>query len=250
MSLQEINEQEKEWLLDEKYNGKVTDEYEKECVLIDQGMPVAYLIGNIPFLGCYIDLSYKPLIPRAETEYWVDLFTKQARDDTDILDIFAGSGCIGVAAAKLLPGSRLDFAELNPENIKQIQKNLEINQVNGSVFESDVFKNVPPKKYDYILANPPYISEKRKNTVQESVQQNEEHGALYASDDGLYFIKQLIEQAPNYLKPNGKLWIEFDPWQEKLLDELLDSNPSFTHRFLEDQYNKPRVLILKKKVEA
>lgn len=265
-----INEQEKKWLLKEKYEGIETYEYEKECHMIDDGVPVAYLIGNIPFLGCAIDLSSKPLIPRPETEFWVDIFIKQVQQESSrrfnlredssevqppdmelgagfgpaILDIFAGSGCIGVAAAKQLPQSRVDFAELHPQHIQQIQKNLSINQVVGNVFESDMFANVPPKQYDYILANPPYIADDRQDTVQDSVQENEDHTALYAPDDGLYFIKKLIKQAPNYLAPKGEVWIEFDPWQKELLEQELSKNTHFSHSFLEDQYKKARVLIL------
>jgi len=94
-----IVEQEKKWLLKEKYNGETTDAYEQECKLLETGVPVAYLIGNIEFLGCHIDLSSKPLIPRAETEYWADIFIKKVKGKypedelkkLNILDLFSGS---------------------------------------------------------------------------------------------------------------------------------------------------------------
>jgi len=253
MSMKSIVEQEKRWLLDEKYNGVVTDEYKDECALLEDGMPVAYLIGNIEFLGCHIDLEYKPLIPRAETEYWTDLFIKQVKKkysevelrNLEILDIFSGSGCIGIACAKHLQ-SHVTIGELQEQNIAQIKKNISNNNLeNISSYQSDVFSEISQKKYSYILANPPYIDRNKDKQVQHSVTQNEDYTALFTDNQGLSFVYQLIDQAPEYLKINGELWIEFDSWQTDLIDTYLADKPTWSHTYLADQYNKPRVLILK-----
>lgn len=245
-----INEQEKKWLLDEKYNGNSCQEYINECALIDDGIPVAYLIGNIEFLGCHIDLEYKPLIPRPETEYWTDNFIKQNKDknNLEILDLFSGSGCIGIAAYKNLD-SMVDFGDIDQKNILQIKKNLEINFADQhfNVFRSDVFSNIPTKKYDFILANPPYIDRAKSGQVQGSVINNEDDHALFADQQGLKFVYQLINEGTNYLTPNGEIWLEFDSWQTNLLDDYLKNNVSWNHSYLKDQYKKDRVLILKLK---
>ncbi len=251
-----IVSQEKKWLLAEKYNGVTTDEYEAECLLLEQGVPVAYLIGNIEFLGCHIDLSAKPLIPRAETEYWVDLFIKKLAGtysevelrNLNILDIFAGSGCIGIACAKHL-GSQVTIGELQPQNITQILKNTSHNKciTNTELIESDVFSNIPQKIYDFILANPPYIDHMDESNVQTSVLEHEDHIALFAEKKGLKFIYQLIDEAPMYLRTGGELWIEFDPWQTTLITTYLEKSNSWSHTYLKDQFEKDRVLILVKK---
>lgn len=245
-----INEQEKKWLLIEKYNGNSCQEYINECTLIDDGMPVAYLIGNIEFLGCSIDLEYRPLIPRAETEYWTDIFIKQNKDkkDLEVLDIFSGSGCIGIGVYKHL-NAFVDFADIDNKNIKQIQKNLEINFTgkNFNIFRSNMFRGIPIKKYDYILANPPYIDRAKSDQVQGSVINNEDDHALFADQQGLKFVYQLINEGTHYLTPNGEIWIEFDSWQTDLIDEYLKDISMWKHSYLKDQYNKDRVLVLKLK---
>ncbi len=250
-----IVSQEKKWLLAEKYSGIQSNEYEAECKLLEAGVPVAYLIGNIEFLGCHIDLSSKPLIPRAETEYWVDIFIKRQKEkysetelrNLELLDIFAGSGCIGIACATHLQ-SHVTIGELQEQNIKQILQNTSHNKciTNTDLFRSDVFSDIPKKAYDYVLANPPYIDAAREEVVQSSVLDNEDHVALFAPEQGLLFVYQLIDESAEYLKTGGEIWIEFDPWQTDLIDQYLKNKPQWSHTYLQDQYKKDRVLILTK----
>lgn len=245
------NDLEKEalWLLKEKYNGEKSTDFEKDLELLSAGTPLAYVIGNIPFCGAFIDLEYKPLIPRAETEYWINnLITKEIKDKkVDILDIFSGSGCIGISILKNNTQSSVDFGEIKNENIKQIKKNLLLNKVSEDryhVYQSDVFENVPLKKYDYILANPPYISLERKETVQDSVLNFEDHLALFAEDSGLFFVKKLIKESPKYLRPNGKLYIEYGEDQTMDILEFLKMQGISNYSIIKDQYEKDRVLVV------
>jgi release factor glutamine methyltransferase len=241
--------QEKKWLRDEKYKGQETPEYLRECSLIEKGVPVAYLIGNIEFLSCTIDLEYQPLIPRSETEFWTDIFIRKnkRKKNLKILDVFSGSGCIGIATGKHLQAD-VDFGDIDPKNIKQIKKNIKINipGIKSNVYTTNVFLNIPQKKYDYILANPPYIDSNKISQVQNSVQQNEDHHALFAKEMGLEYVYRLIDQGCQYLTDKGEIWIEFDPWQTKLINTYLDKNNKWSHLYLKDQYNKKRVVILKK----
>jgi len=256
MDLHAINEQEKKWLLDEKYRGVETPEYLKEVKQIDDGMPVAYLIGHVDFLGCRIELGSKPLIPRAETEYWVDLLIKEYKSkysevelrNMKVLDVFSGSGCIGIAIAKHF-GCDVDFAELKAPHIKQIKKNIVLNKIDPEkvhIYQSNVLNSVPQKKYDLIVANPPYVPFSHKNThVQDSVNKHEDPEAVFAEDDGNELIKKLIIQSKEYLEDNREIWIEFDPSQSKDLEAFIVAHSLYELSILSDQYSKDRILILK-----
>ena len=87
--------------------------------------PVDYQIGFIPFFHTKIDLSERPLIPRPETEYWTEQFvielkTKVANKALQIADVFAGSGCIGIAILKNTKNTKVDFFEIDKTFVNQI----------------------------------------------------------------------------------------------------------------------------------
>lgn len=253
-----LDEREQQWLLEEKYSGVKTDDYYTDLQRLTDGEPVDYLIGHREFLGCHIDLSHRPLIPRNETEFWVNHVINEHRQlpghrisrNVRILDLCAGSGCIGVACLRHITDCHVDFAEINPEFIKQIQKNITLNLPEvgpPGVYPSDLFVSVPrdsQNKYDLILSNPPYIAPERKNTVQDSVHEHEDHKSLYSDNDGLDHIKRIIDVLPEYLSPTGFCCIEFDPWQVSLLDEYLSLQSHFTWEYLKDQFDKDRVIKL------
>jgi len=231
------------WLLTEKYHGEKTPEFFKDAERIGRGEPADYVIGFTDFLGCKIDLSFRPMIPRVETEFWVEKAMADLKEKFSALDIFAGSGCIGIALLKKFPEAKVDFAEKDPNLVLQIEKNLASNDVQGQVYISDVFENVPQKKYDYIFANPPYIHTDRKWQVAKSVLEHEPHLALFAEDKGLFFIKKILNEAGEYLAPNGKLFIEFDEWQKESIEMLLDK-AGFKFEFWKDQFNKWRTVVI------
>lgn len=239
---------EKNWLLQEKYGGQETPEFFEDVKRLESGEPIDYLIGFFDFLGCKIDLSFRPLIPRTETEWWVEKAISQMEPTAPhrILDIFAGSGCIGIALLKHLPNASVDFGEKESRFVAQIEKNLQLNDIapnRARVFESDVFSNIPKIKYDFIFANSPYISRKKIENVQKSVLDHEPHGALFAEDDGLFYIKRLLNEAPQFLAPNGKMFIEFDSWQKEKIESYCQGS-TLTVGFWKDQYGQWRVAVL------
>ncbi len=242
-------------LLEEKYNGIKSKDFLEDVKKLRLNYPLAYLIGNIDFINIKIDLEFRPLIPRPETEFWIyEYIFPKIKNNEDfvsqnhslkILDIFSGSGCIGISLLNNFEKIFVDFGEIKKENILQIKKNIQINNLektNFNIYQSDIFEQIPKKKYNLILANPPYISKDRIDTVQKSVLDFEDERALFANDDGLSFIKKLIQKFKNYLEKNGELWIEFDPWQKELILDFLEKEKIQNFEFKEDQYKKERFL--------
>lgn len=233
------------WLVRDKYDGQVKDlaAFAVDLERLKKGEPIDYVIGWREFLGCHIDLSFRPLIPRTETEYWVENMieevVKEKRKKIKCLDVFAGSGCIGLALLKHLPMARVDLAEKNKKIIKQIKLNLKLNKIKNraKVFESDIFSKVKGK-YDYIFANPPYIPAKRK--LPKSVIDWEPKEALFGATKGLFFVEKFLKQAKKHLMKDGVIYLEFDTSQKSAINKILTALKYKTWRFEKDQFNRWR----------
>lgn len=143
------------WLLEEKYSGIETPEYEADKKRLASGEPLAYVIGWQPFLGLKIHLDSKPLIPpysakatqgtrplipRSETEWWTEQLLANVgprrsymrSSKLKFLDLCAGSGAIGCAALKTLPYMEVFFGEINPAHEATILKNIRENNLDES----------------------------------------------------------------------------------------------------------------------
>jgi release factor glutamine methyltransferase len=138
--------------------------------------------------------------------------------------------------------------------LKQAKINCRLNKIESKryrIFQADVFKGKPASaksfgvaKYDFILANPPYIPTTRKSEVGKSVLKYEPKQALFGGKDGMKYIKKFLSQAKKHLKPNGKIFMEFDYIQKKGIERLLKqygyNSPAGGWQFYKDQYGKYR----------
>lgn len=237
------------WILQEKYKGRITDFAKKDIERLKAGEPVDYLIGFVNFLDCKIDLSKKPLIPRIETEYWTDIAIKGLKKQNrklKILDMFAGSGCIGISIIRHVKKSKVIFSDYQKNCIEQIKINCRINNIRPKrykIIQSDIFKSIKGK-FDYIFANPPYIAIKRKNEIQKSVLKYEPKIALFGGKDGLSYIRKFLAKAKNFLSNNGKILMEFDYVQKKKIEYIINKSKYKKYQFFKDQYDKWRYVII------
>lgn len=239
------------WLLEEKYDGVRTPEFAADCKRLAAGEPLGYVIGWVPFLGCKIWLDSHPLIPRPETEYWTEkaieaLQARRAASETPlcVLDLCAGSGCIGVAIAKAIPTIHVTFGELEKSHLPTIAKNLTENSIDCTryqVFQSDLFTQITGT-YDFIVSNPPYIDPQLDRTEQ-SVTSHEPHSALYGGTGGLDLIHTIISEARQHLTECGELWIEHEPEQSTEIQRLASTKHMAAHTHT-DQYNRERYTTL------
>lgn len=229
-------------LLSLKHKRTSTREYLKDVSRLAAGEPVDYVLGNSEFLGATIDLSYKPLIPRVETEYWVEKAITEipAGEKMKILDIFSGSGCIGIAVGKRLKKAEIHFADSEENCIKQIKKNIKLNKLKNKtkVIKSNVFKNINGK-FNVIFANPPYIPTGRKKTLPKSVVSYESGKYLFSGKDGLSAIRAFAEKVLSRLLPGGVVYMEFDSGQYAKVKKIFKSK-GFEVDIRKDQYEKYR----------
>jgi release factor glutamine methyltransferase len=226
---------------------------------------------RVEFLNCRIDFSKHNFLPRAETEFWVgevmrsnpdfyERFTphfaklnvgtyalrknRNSRSVIRALDIFAGTGCIGTAILKNIKNSQVYFSDISENATKQIRINLKLNKIKKNryeIYKSNLFEGLKRKKYDFIFANPPYVALDRISEVQKDVLEKEPGVALFAGKDGMIIIEKFLSQAKKYLKPKGKIFMEFDPSQKEKIKEALKKN-KFKAVFKKDQFGKYRWL--------
>ena len=207
--------------------------------------PIEYEKGFTMFLGFKIDLSKRVLIPRIETEYWVGKAIEEIKKKGEVmvLDIFAGSGCIGVAVLKKIKNSFVDFIDVDNNAVSQIKINLRNNRISSKrycVYKSNFFEKLKDQKYDFIFTNPPYIAEERLGEVGDSVLEYEPQKALLSGKKGLDHIKRFLKEVKRFLKEKGVIYLEFDPKQKKELKEILKKEKYKDFRFLKDQFDKYR----------
>ncbi len=238
------------WLLKEKYSGILTKKAKRDVQRLKMGEPLDYVIGFTEFLGCKIDLSKHPLIPRPETEFWAKIaiedIKKSKTKNTRCLDVFAGSGCIGISVLKNIKNTKVNFAEKEKKALKQIKINLKINNIQKhkyKIIQSDIFSDVS-KKYDYIFANPPYIATTRKNKIQKSVLKFEPKFALFGGKSGLFYIKNFLKNSKKHLNKNGNIYMEFDSMQKKDIEKIIKKFKYSKYQFFKDQYNKWRYVVI------
>jgi len=235
------------WLLREKYNNKPTELFYKDVERFRGGEPVDYVIGFTSFLGCKINLSKKPLIPRPETEYWVERVIHELKNNKKqfkALDVFSGSGCIGISVLKNVKNSLCDFADKDKKSVEQIKINCELNKINKKkykIFSSDIFANIKGQ-YDYIFANPPYIPKNKINKIQKSVFKFEPKVALLGGKDGLSYIRKFLKDANKHLNTKGRIFMEFDSPQKKEIEKLIKKYKYLNYEFHRDQYDRWRTV--------
>ncbi len=186
---------------------KKLDEWKNK--ILNESMPLQYLIGSVPFDGVTIMVEPPTLIPRLETEEWcvhlIDQLKTVNTKDMMFLDIATGSGCIALALAHNFRQTMVHGTDIEHDAIALSERNAALNSVdNVQFFYSDVFSNVSDK-YDIIVSNPPYVTEDEFKTLEKSVTKWEDKKALVANDDGLQIIKNIIINALQYLKKNDKL---------------------------------------------
>lgn len=215
-------------------------------------VPEEYKKGFVTFLNCKIDLSKKVFIPRIETEFWVKKAIKDIKHrtpntehQTEILDIFAGSGCIGIAILKSVKNSFVHFIDIDKKAIEQIKINLKLNKISNKryrIYKSNFFEKLKEKRYNFIFANPPYAAIERIKEIEPSVLKYEPKEAFLSDKKGLYHIKRFLKDARKFLNKEGVIYLEFDPKQKEEIKNILKAHQCKDFEFFKDQFEKYRFL--------
>ena len=212
------------------------------------GEPVAYLIGEWEFYGLPLDISRDVLIPRPDTE----VLTEQAigyiktLGECRVLDLCAGSGCIGLAVAAQAPQSRVVLGEWSDGALKICRQNIRRNGLSGRVVPMQADAREKPEKslgdFQCIVCNPPYIPRADIDGLDNSVRDYEPHLALDGGEDGLDFYRAISEKWRDALTPGGRLYFEVGIGQADSVLRIMRAQGFGDIQVVKDLHGIPRVV--------
>lgn len=221
------------------------EEYNRFCKILDdisKGIPLQYAIGKWNFYGRDFVVNKNVLIPRRETELLVDEILKLDLENKSILDIGTGSGAIAIT---LSLESRADIyaSDISSSALKITKQNAKKFGANIKYYLSDVFNEIPKeKKFDIIVSNPPYLTEKEYLEV-DKILYHEPKNALVAGEKGYEIYERIIMGARDRLREDGRIFFEIGFQQGYILRQLLVKYGYKKIEIKKDYGNKERIVI-------
>ena len=212
------------------------------------GEPVAYLIGEWEFYGLPLDISRDVLIPRPDTEVLVERALEyiKPQGESRVLDLCAGSGCIGLAVASQAPGARVVLGEYSDAALRICRQNIRRNGLSGRVVPMQVDALAKPEKalgeFQCIVSNPPYIPAADIAGLDTSVKDYEPHLALDGGEDGLDFYRSISEKWKAALCPGGRLYFEVGIGQADSVLRIMRAQGFGDIQVVKDLHDIPRVV--------
>lgn len=213
------------------------------------GEPVAYLIGEWEFYGLPLDISQDVLIPRADTEVLAEqaIAYIQTLGECRVLDLCAGSGCVGLAIASQISQARVILGELNDSALKICRQNIRRNGLSARVMPVQADAREKPSRslgeFQCIVSNPPYIPSGDIAGLEISVRDYEPHLALDGGADGLDFYRSITQHWKEALAPGGRLFFEVGIGQADPVLRLMRSQGFGDLQVVKDRNSIPRVVL-------
>lgn len=203
-------------------------------------IPVQYLVREAWFYGQPYQVNEHVLIPRQDTEVLVEETLKHLQPGMQVLDLCTGSGCILLSLIRHASVTGVG-SDISAKALEIAEKNETMQHLKGARWiKSDLFEQIEGT-FDVIVSNPPYIASGVIPTLMEEVRDHEPLLALDGHEDGLYFYRKIVSEAPAYLKDGGWLCMEIGYDQEQALRKLLTEAGYTAVTIKKDLADLPRV---------
>jgi ribosomal protein L3 glutamine methyltransferase len=174
--------------------------------------PAAYLLGRAYLQGVPFYVDERVIVPRsyiAELLESVDELPGAPAEISSVLDLCAGSGALAVLAAMAFPSAKVIAVDISADTLDVARKNVADHGVADriSLFEGDLFAPLEGKRFDLILANPPYVDADAMATLPPEYRAEPEL-ALAGGEDGLDVVRRILAAASQHLTGDGALLCE------------------------------------------
>jgi release factor glutamine methyltransferase len=232
-----------------------------------QREPLQHIVGTTSFCGLEIAVNRDVLVPRPETELlaeegWKWLGEHRTSNiehptsnagNTMVLDFGTGSGCIAIALAAKCPNAKILALDVSAEALEVAKQNAARNNVAERIefVLGDGFSIVrqtgklPVPLFDLIISNPPYIPSAEIETMEPEVRDYDPRGALDGGADGLDFYRRFAVEAREFLKPDGKIMLEFGDSQADAIKNIFEKQNWIVEAIREDYTQRQRILTAK-----
>lgn len=199
------------------------EEEQRYCELVERRalhIPLQHITGVQEFMGLEFDVNEHVLIPRQDTEVLVESVLSILKSGGKVLDLCTGSGCIAISLKRFREEIEMTAVDISGEALQIAKKNAKKLEAPVRFLQSNLFEKVEGR-YDVIVSNPPYIPTKVIEELKEEVRVHDPILALDGMEDGLYFYREIIRQAGEFLNHKGKLYFEIGHDQGKDVEKLM-----------------------------
>jgi release factor glutamine methyltransferase len=217
--------------------------------------PAAYIRGRQEFWSRDFVVTPDVLIPRPETELIVEELLNLLPVDAPALprrvaDIGTGSGCLAVSVAAERPWVSLVATDISRPALDVARQNAEMAGVAPRIeFVECAYLSGTTGPFDFILSNPPYVTDREYEDLAPEVREYEPAAALKAGEDGLRDITQILDLSASRLKPGGTLFVEIGHRHAAAIESLVKQFPGLTLKSISNDLQRiPRVAIIERKI--
>lgn len=194
-------------LLCQKY-----DNLEEVIAKIDEGYPIAYLIGDVSFYGYPFKVNENVLIPRFETETLIEKTIKLIKslnlENSNLIDLGTGSGVIAITLKKEIPSLNITAIDKSKEALKVAIENSKLNNVNVDFQNQDIFNYELPENISIVISNPPYIEE--DSNYNQNVLYEPKEAIFVSNINPLIYYEQILKMAKEQITKKHLIAFEID----------------------------------------
>lgn len=194
-------------LLCQKY-----DNLEEVIAKIDEGYPIAYLIGDVSFYGYPFKVNENVLIPRFETETLIEKTIKLIKslnlENSNLIDLGTGSGVIAITLKKEIPSLNITAIDKSKEALKVAIENSKLNNVNVDFQNQDIFNYELPENISIVISNPPYIEE--DSNYNQNILYEPKEAIFVSNINPLIYYEQILKIAKKQITKKHLIAFEID----------------------------------------
>lgn len=211
----------------------------------DERIPVAYLTGEAWLQGYRFIVDERVIVPRSPiSELLAQQLAPWVNDPDNVysaLDLCTGSGCLAILIAFAFENAQIDAVDISEDALDVAQQNIAHYQLDGRIttYRSDLFKQLPATEYDVIVCNPPYVNSLSMAELP-SEYRHEPDLALAGGSDGMELVRDILNQAPGFMAPDGVLVMEIGHEYANFLSAFPDLDPVW----LSTEHAEDQILLL------